>query len=208
MAHKKEKEPTSLEVPTVSAPIKSTRKIKSKHSFNKNTLSVLRTTLRNNIELTSVADNKANVLLSLNAMMLTFLVPLILPHLDTVKSLHLATPLILLASTCIATIYLSALVLKPSKLKGQDIKFENTRDHISPFFFGNFLSMKKSEFIDYSAEVLNDDYLVKSFVYNDFYHIGHRLAQKMKIVRLAYNLFLVGMLVSIILTIVLVIRFA
>lgn len=180
---------------------KKKNKKKQKQYLNKNTLSILRTTLRNNIELTSIADNKANVLLSLNALMLTFLVPLTLPYIDRIIATNLWIPMIVLALTCLITIYLAVLVLKPGKFAGQGIKMDGNFDHMSPFFFGNFQNMDKNDFLDYASDVLSDEYLVKSFVSNDFYHIGLRLAQKMKIVRSAFNIFIYGMSTSILLTI-------
>ncbi|MEZ4957629.1 MAG: hypothetical protein R2825_28985 [Saprospiraceae bacterium] len=47
-------------------------KTNKKDKLTKETINIMRTTQRNNVELTHIADNKANVLLSLNAIMLTF----------------------------------------------------------------------------------------------------------------------------------------
>jgi len=206
-----EEEHESAKTETFLDPTSSRRKRKSKKRkqyLNKNTLSILRTTLRNNIELTSIADNKANVLLSLNALMLTFLVPLTIPYLDVIQSTGLWIPFIMLALTCLVTIYLAVLVLKPGKFAGQGIQIENASDHLSPFFFGNFQNMDKTEFLDYASDVLSDEYLVKSFVSNDFYHIGLRLGQKMRIVRYAFNFFIFGMSVAILMTIIILFFFA
>ena len=52
--------------------------------LSKETVNIIRTTQRNNIELTHIADNKANVLLSLNAIMITFLIPLILSNVNII----------------------------------------------------------------------------------------------------------------------------
>lgn len=201
MAFQEDKEP--IVAPVEKTAKSSNKKKKGKKQYlNKNTLSILRTTLRNNIELTNIADNKANVLLSLNALMLTFLVPLTLPYLDRIIALRLGFPLITMAITCLVTIYIAVLVLKPSRFAGQGIKVNGKNDHVSPFFFGNFQNMSKSDFLDYSSDVLSDEYLVKSFISNDFYHIGLRLAEKMKMVRTAFNIFIYGMSSAIILTLV------
>ena len=183
---------------------KSGRKAKKQY-LNKNTLSVLRTTLRNNMELTSIADNKANVLLSLNALMLTFLVPLTIPYLDRILALNLGIPLIILAITCLVVIYIAVLVLKPGKFHGQDMKLDGIDNTVSPFFFGNFQNMKKSDFLSYASHVLEDEQLVKSYISNDFYHIGLRLSEKMKMIRTAFNIFIYGMSTAIILSIVMLI---
>ncbi len=200
---------SSGQIPQTPPPKVKKRKRKKKRDpkqyLNKNALSVLRTTLRNNIELTSIADNKANVLLSLNALMLTFLGPLTIPYLDRILALNLGWSLTLLAITCLVTIYLAVDVLRPGKFSNQAIKREGMNDQVSPFFFGNFLNMKKADFLDYSSEVLSDEHLVKANITNDFYHIGLRLAQKMKTTRLAFNIFIIGMTGSITLAIVMLV---
>lgn len=192
----------SIPAPT---PKKKKNKNVKKEVINKNSLSVLRTTLRNNMELTSIADNKANVLLSLNALMLTFLVPLTIPYLDRIMALNLGIPLIILALTCLITIYIAVNVLKPGKFEGQGIKPAGADYNFSPFFFGNFHNMKKADFLEYSGDVLNDEFLVKSFISNDFYHIGLRLAQKMRMIRTAFNIFILGMSASIIVSLIMLI---
>ena len=113
------------------------KKSRKKKLLNKNNISILRTTLRNNTELTNIADNKANVLLSLNALMLTFLVPMLLPNIDLVRKHSLEYPLVLLVVTCLVTVYLSVLVLRPGKFSGQIIEVDKN-NQLSPFFFGNF----------------------------------------------------------------------
>ncbi len=177
---------------------------KEKNSLSKKTIGILRTTLRNNIELTHLADNKANVLLSLNAIMLTFLVPLTIPNIDLIEQYHLEAPILILVVTCLSTVYLSVLVLKPGKFSGQRINIDE--DHqLSPFFFGNFERMTKDEFLKYSDDVLSNASLVKSFLSNDFYHIGLRLAEKMKLMRRAFNIFMIGLASSIIISFLLII---
>ena len=88
---------------------------KKNKKLPKDVLNIIRTTMRNNIELTNIADNKANVLLGINALMLTFLVPLLIPHTDVIKHYHLTIPLSILVGSGFITIYLSVLVLKPGK---------------------------------------------------------------------------------------------
>ena len=167
------------------------KKSKKKALLNKNNISILRTTLRNNTELTNIADNKANVLLSLNALMLTFLVPMVLPNIDLVRQHSLEYPLVLLVITCLVTVYLSVLVLRPGKFSGQIIEVDKN-NQLSPFFFGNFDGMKKDAYLEYFDSVLNNERLVQKFLSNDFYHLGLRLAEKMKLTRMAFNIFMLG----------------
>ena len=87
--------------------------------------------MRNNIELTHIADNKANVLLSLNALMITFLVPFVVPNFESIKEFNLVFPLGLIVITAFVTIYISTLVLKPSKFnQNKKLPFSFTREDI------------------------------------------------------------------------------
>ena len=75
-----------------------------KNKLSRETVNVFRTTQRNNIDLTGIADNKANVLLSVNAIMLTFIIPLVLGNIDYIVDRYIFIPLIIFAATCFITL--------------------------------------------------------------------------------------------------------
>lgn len=160
--------------------------------INKTILNIIRTTMRNNIELTHIADNKANVLLSLNAFMITFMIPLIIPYLDVVKKFNLVLAIAVLFTTCFVVIYLCVLVLKPSKFFKKQDKLKEGK-YISPFFFGNFYHMSLVEFNEYIREAVSDVEMVKDHITEDLHYIGTRLGRKMSLIRLAFSIFLVGL---------------
>ena len=174
-----------------------------KKKLNKETLNIIRTTMRNNIELTHIADNKANVLLSLNALMLTFLFPLALPYFEVMSINHLEYPFILLTITCFTTIYLSALVLKPGRFYSNRSRLEEG-SAISPFFFGNFYKMDREGFQQYIKEEIAHPELVQNHVIDDLHYIGARLGEKMSLLRYAFNIFLIGLFSSLTIAAILV----
>ncbi len=163
-------------------------------------INIIRTTQRNNIELTSIADGKANVLLSLNAIMLTGLVPWILSNIDYIVSNFLYIPLIILMITCFLTIYQATEVLKPSD-------FDQKRHGItpdvkpSPFFFGNFYKMESRQYYDYLREGLARDDLVRAHLAQDLFYVGRRLGIKMHKIRTAFNIFLLGIFSTLVTTV-------
>ena len=165
--------------------------------LTKQTINIIRTTQRNNIDLTQLADNKANVLLSLNAIMITFLLPMILSNIEAIIQGYLYIPLIILAITCFSTIYISAVVLKPSKLDEYRASPSDDPDtQFSPFFFGNFYKMEPDEFFEYMSESVSKSEMVKSHLVQDLYYIGKRLGYKMDRIRLAFNIFLGGLFLT------------
>lgn len=178
-------------------------KPKKAKKISKDILNIIRTTMRNNIELTHIADNKANVLLSLNALMITFLVPFVVPNFESIKKFHLLFPLGLLVITAFVTIYISTLVLKPAKFD-QNRKLLQKGKYVSPFFFGNFYQMNKAEFSIYIKGALSDNDLIKEHLTEDLHYIGSRLGRKMTLVRLAFNVFIIGFFSSITVAIALI----
>lgn len=172
---------------------------KPKKKLSKETINIIRTTQRNNIELTHIADNKANVLLSLNAIMITLLLPLVVANVDVIMTEFLFIPLGILTTTCFITIYISAIVLKPSHLE----KFRNNEDkeeRFSPFFFGNFYKMEPEEFFEYMKETASEPDLVRGHLAEDLYYVGRRLGYKMTHIRWAFNIFIIGLFVSLVST--------
>jgi len=176
--------------------VKAKEKKKKKRELDKGILNIIRTTMRNNIELTHIADNKANVLLSLNALMLTFLIPFAIPYIDFVKEYKLFLPLTVLVVTCFIVIYLSALVLKPGKFFHNQKALQKGK-YVSPFFFGNYYQMNKEEFMTYFKNALSKKGLIKSHIAEDLHYIGSRLGRKMTLIRIAFNIFMIGLFISI-----------
>jgi len=172
------------------------KKKKDKGDLDKEILNIIRTTMRNNIELTHIADNKANVLLSLNALMITFLIPFVIPYIDVIKEYHLSIPILVLILTCFTVIYLAVLVLKPGKFFHNQGKIEKGKS-ISPFFFGNYYKMNQQDFKTYFKSAIANKDTVKSHIAEDLHYIGSRLGRKMTIIRIAFNIFMLGLFLAI-----------
>lgn len=166
-----------------------------KLSFSKDTVNVIRTTMRNNIELIAIADNKANVLLSLNAVMIAFVVPLAISNLDVLLSYGLYIPLVLMAVTCFATIYLATLVLAPfdlDRIQG-DLPKDMSR---SPFFFGTAYHMSLENYFDRLLRAADKKSDVQQFMAQDLFFIGRRLGEKMALIRKSFLVFRVGIFLT------------
>ncbi len=172
---------------------------KKNKKLSKDVLNIIRTTMRNNIDLTHIADNKANVLLSLSALMMTFLLPFLVPYIDVVKHYMLWIPLLILVITCLITIYITTLVLKPGKFYENLKNLEKGR-RISPFFFGNFYKMSPDEYRNYIDTEIEEGRSVRTHVTADFYYVGARLGRKMELMRVAFNIFMIGFFTAIILS--------
>ncbi len=174
---------------------------KQKSEIRKDTLTIIRTTYRNNIELTNIADNKANILLSLNALMITFLIPIVLSNLDLIVERNIVIPLGALAITCLVTIILAAIATRPYRMGKQHLT-NGDSENLSPFYFGNYYKMDVDEYASIFDRTVSHPEELKEYVKLDLFHMGKGLGEKYAQVRTCYNVFMVGIIISILATIV------
>ena len=201
-------DPTTKPIPT---PVEQGQSVKKKKKKPKKTpqvpgirresLNMIRTTYRNNIELTNIADNKANILLSLNALMITFLIPIVLSNLDIIIAKTLYLPIITLSATCFTTIILAALATRPIKMGDQNVKHGDT-SRKSPFFFGNYFQMRPVDYLNLVEKAIDDPSLLREYIKQDLYFMGKGLGEKYTKIRLCYNVFIWGLVLTVMATLV------
>ena len=165
--------------------------------LSKKTIDIIRTTGRNNVQLINIADNKANILMSVNAIMITILVPMLLAHFDTIAQKHLFIPVGILGLTCIITVIICAIVLRPA-----DIRKPKTQEIKSPFFFGSYYKMKSSEYLPFVIDSLEDSDDMSDYILQDHYVVGKVLGRKYQLIKRAYEIFVVGVGLTILTTII------
>ena len=155
---------------------------------------MLKTTLRNNIDLTSIADGKANIMLSISSVIISLGMPLLAAYIP--QFTYLVVPAGVLLLTCILTIIYATLATRPvyteGKTKLEDLKSGST----NLFFFGNYYNMKMGEYKVAMKQVLNDQEVLDSSILNDLYWLGVALGKKFNRLRICYGIFLVGMILS------------
>ena len=172
-------------------------KKKKKLGISKEAINIIRTTYRNNIDLNSIADSKANILMSLNSLMLTFLIPIVLTNLDDIMLFNLYIPLILLAITCVACIIIAALATRPVRMGTQKVKTEaGKRTRMSPFFFGNYYRMKREDYFEMLEEALGDPELIMDSIKLDLYFLGKSIGEKYHKIRICFLVFILGISAS------------
>jgi len=156
--------------------------------------SMFRLTARNQINLSSIADNKANILISVNTIVLTVLMSI---GMGKISDYPVVTfPAIIFVSTCLVTITFAILSTRPKISSGRFSKEDIHNKRINLLFFGNFYNMNMDEYEWAVKEMMDDqDYLYTSMI-RDQYSLGKVIGQKYKLLRIAYTVFLVGIILS------------
>ncbi|MDT7830929.1 DUF5706 domain-containing protein [Flavobacteriaceae bacterium S356] len=159
---------------------------------------MFRVTLRNHITLSDIADTKANILLSVNAIIVSLALSNLLPKLDNPSNSYLIIPTIIFVLFTIISMVLSVLATRPNVTSGKFTKQDVENKKVNLLFFGNFHKMKLEEFEWAMNELMQDkDYLYGSMT-KDLYFLGKVLNRKYSILRTTYTVFIIGIIISVI----------
>ncbi len=155
---------------------------------------MFRVTLRNHNNLSRIADNKANIMLSINAIMLSIVVSSLTPKLDANPRLIVPTVIIILV--CMISIVLATLSTRPkiTSANYSDEKFLTSKFNI--LFFGNFYQLPIDKFEWGVNQLMNNEQLLYSSLSKDLYYLGLVLAKKYRYLYICYNIFMIGLVIA------------
>ena len=157
-----------------------------------------RVALRNHIKLSDIADTKANILLSVNAIIISLVLSNLISKLDNPSNAYLIIPTIIFLVFSVISIVLSIVATRPNITRGEFTKEDVQQRRVNLTFFGNFHKMDLKEFEWAIEELLKDKNYVYSSLTKDLYFLGKVLDRKYRILRLTYSVFMVGIIISVI----------
>lgn len=156
---------------------------------------MFRTTSKNHMELSAIADNKANIMISVNSIILSVIISVLIRKLEEYP--HMTAPALMLTFTCLATIVFAVLATRPNVTKGKFEHDDILNKKTNLLFFGNFHKMSLEDYQWGMKEMLKDaDYLYGSMM-KDIYFLGAVLGKKYKLLRVSYTIFMFGFVLSI-----------
>ena len=150
----------------------------------------------NHVEFSGIADNKANLLISVNAIMISVILSVLVRRLEI--DTHLTIPTILFLVFAVATIVLAILSTKPKVSSGTFTRQDILNRKVNLMFFGNYYKTKVDDYEWGVRELMNDpDYLYGTMV-KDIHQLGVVLAKKYKLISAAYSVFMYGIIITVI----------
>jgi len=156
---------------------------------------IYRNIVRTHVDFSSMADTKANIMISVNTLVLTIIVSIMVRKLDT--NPHLVIPTAMLTITSLVTLVYAILVTRPKVTRGIFTKEEIKEKKVNLLFFGNFHKMSLDDFKWGTQEMVKDkDYLYDNMIV-DFYYLGQVLGQKYQKLRICYTFFMYGLIISV-----------
>jgi predicted metal-dependent HD superfamily phosphohydrolase len=166
------------------------------YSLGRGVETMYRTVYRTHISLSGMADNKANIMLSINAIVISIALPQLFPKFQ--EQPELVVPSIILLTVCVASIVLATLSTRPKITSGKFSRRDIEANQANLLFFGNFHQMKLEDYHWGMMEMIKDKELLYSSMTRDLYFLGIVLASKFHYLSYCYNVFMFGMIVTVI----------
>lgn len=158
---------------------------------------LFRVTLNNHTRLSDIADSKANILLSVNAIIISVCLSVLVPKLDAPKNTHLIIPTFFLLISSVLTIIFAILSTKPNVTKTNFTNQDIADRKVNLLFFGNFQQMLFDDFNNSMKDLIKDrDYIYDSLT-KDLYYLGKVLNRKYKLLSVTYQIFMAGIIISV-----------
>lgn len=154
-----------------------------------------RTALRNHIKLSDIADTKANILLSVNAIIISLILANLFSKLDS--NTYLVWPTLVFVFSSTVTMILAVIATRPNVTRGEFTKEDVMNKTVNLTFFGNFHKMELDQYQWAIGELLKDRDYVYSSLTKDLYFLGKVLDRKYRILRVTYTIFVIGTIISI-----------
>jgi len=176
------------------------KKIDHKHKTEKRSdrgvETMFRNIMRTHVEFSAMADSKANIMISVNTIMISIIVGFLLRFLN--DNPNFIGPTIILTLTNLITLVYAILVTRPKVTAGVFTKEDVHNKKSNLLFFGNFYNMKLEDFSWGMKSLMEDqEYLYDSMI-KDFYNLGQVLGVKYKHLRMCYTIFMYGLIISVV----------
>lgn len=157
---------------------------------------MFRITSSNNQRLSDMADNKANILLTVNSIILSIVVAVLVGRLAYEP--HLVFPTILLMAAVVCTMIFAILSTIPKIPDGHFKPEDVAQKKVNLLFFGNFYRMSYPDYEQGMGKVMLDSDLLYGMLTKDVYSQGVVLGRKYRLLRYAYGVFMFGLISSVI----------
>ena len=182
-------------------------KSEKKHQKNlapkRGTETMYRATYRTHINLSSIADSKANMMISINTIIMSVIITVVgggfsLSETAFVENLRYTVPICILLLGALASVIFAIISARPNvtekKVNIEKIKKKKS----SVLFFGNFSNMKLPDFITNMNELRQSKELLYDNMTVDLYYLGLVLTQKYRLLRISYNIFMAGLILAVV----------
>jgi hypothetical protein len=164
-----------------------------KKEENRGVETMYRVTYQNHISLSRLADNKANMLISINGLIISVMIAIVTR--TGAASWNLLPVVVLIAGAMVSLTF--AVIAARPRLGSGRVTVEQVRNGTGNLlFFGQFTTMSLEEFQESLNVISKDKQLLYNHMGRQLYHMGESLSGKYRRLQVAYAVFLISTAVA------------
>jgi len=176
--------------------------VKSKKNASRSAQTLFRVTYRTQINLIRIADNKANMIMGINAMIITVLMAIFSSQMvftsDGINGeTVLMIPVVFIMLTALFTAFFAIRAAKPRLITSKPPSMDENKNG-SYLFFENIWSMSTEDYINKMEDLLNSSQDIYQNMIIDIHNQAKVLHRKYRLLAIAYLIFLIGYITSIV----------
>ncbi len=172
------------------------KKPKKKDRPEKGIETMFRISSANSLKMSVMADNKAHIMISVNSIIISVILALVLKSLD--KNAYLLIPTLIMLAVNVATIIYSVLATRPKVAPGVFTQEQVDNKSVNLLFFGSFFRMGYKEYEDGMNKMMADRKFLYGSLTKDIYWQGRVLGRKYGLLRTSYTIFLYGIIAAVV----------
>ena len=147
------------------------------------------------IALTGLADNKANMMISINGIIMSIIIASVAPKLDANPWLLMPTTVLLLGN--LVSLVYAVMAARPRISRPAFDPSAPRRSEGNLLFFGTFANMREDNYVLAMEQLMEDKTLVYQAMIRNIYGLGSVLYRKFVLLQYAYTSFMVALVLGI-----------
>ena len=169
--------------------------VKKKPGTARGIETLFRSAYRVQMDLTGLADNKANMMISINGIIISIIIASVAPKLDTNPWLLIPATIFLTGTlvSIIFAIFAARPRVSTTSIMLEDL--ENSQGNI--LFFGDFANLSQDEFTQGMMALMEDKTVVYETMIRNLYGLGSVLRKKFALLKWAYNAFMAALVLGV-----------
>ncbi len=155
-----------------------------------------RANYRNHINLSSIADNKAHIMISVNAILISVLISVISYKNITESQPEILMPVVIFLITGLTSLIFAVLSARPKVTAFRQIP-EKDDYKKNLVFFGKFVARPLKDYEEAVDEMFQNSELLYTNLVRDLYNLGLVLDKKYRYLSISYNIFMLGFIATV-----------
>jgi len=149
----------------------------------------------NHQRLSDMADSKAHIMISVNSIIISVVIALVVRKLETLHNLIIPTMMLLVGS--VVAVIFSVLATRPKIPSGYFSQEQLANRSVNLLFFGNFYKMDYDHYYEGMKQVMSDSEFLYASLIKDIHSQGIILGNKYKLLRISYTIFMYTLVASV-----------